>query len=227
MDERRNRGGRPRGSGKDDSRDLNRVADLMAKDRNLKKTPAISRVVMDRHPPHHWQKMERRLLRKWNLTGEDRLNEARQRLDERRRIERADREEATLQRSASDMRRSVSYDANSLAAAARAAMGFDITSLTTAAQAAAMGFDTRSLTAAAQAAKMAHLSIEQLGFGSTAAEMERQLRAVVDPLRGIDAASSVREAMAALDSPTMRAMRQIEEQRDRIQDMINPGWRLL
>lgn len=84
-EQRKNKGGRPRGSGKDDTRDLNEVADFMARNPGVKKTPAIAHVVGSKYPEHRQKSMERRLLRKWNLTGDERLKEAVQRLDEQRR----------------------------------------------------------------------------------------------------------------------------------------------
>jgi hypothetical protein len=52
----------------------------------LKKTPAISRVVQKRHSDHQhqWPAVERRLLRKWNQTAEERLATAQERKEERR-----------------------------------------------------------------------------------------------------------------------------------------------
>ena len=86
MTEQRNKGGRPRGSGIDDGRDLDAVADLMVREPGLKKTPAIARVVQDRHPQHQWQAVERRLLRKWNATDDERMAAARERRAARRSV---------------------------------------------------------------------------------------------------------------------------------------------
>ena len=78
--------GRPRGSGINDNRDLDAVADLLVCEPELKKTPAISRVVQKRHSDHQhqWPAVERRLLRKWNQTAEERLATAQERKEERR-----------------------------------------------------------------------------------------------------------------------------------------------
>ena len=77
--------GRPKGSGIDDRRHLERVAELMVRDASLKKTPAIRRVVAEAFAEHHWSAAERRLLRKWNASSEERLAEARERHEERSR----------------------------------------------------------------------------------------------------------------------------------------------
>lgn len=213
MEDHRNKGGRPRGSGKDDSRDLNKVAEIMAKDRTLKKTPAISRIVQERYPPHHWQKMERRLLRKWNDSGEERLLEARQKLEEKRRREREDREEKAQQRAM-----------GALAAAAHAAEAASIR------VGSALGaYDTSSLTAA-QAAQVAQLT----GVGSAASEMQRQMGSALKAAQLLDPESTIGQALLALnkpairsvmdqlESPTMRAMREFQKEQDRIRDMIDP-----
>ena len=79
--------GRPRGSGKNDSRELNAVAELMVKNPHLSKTRAISLIVQDRYPPHQWASTERRLLRKMEHP-EERIAAARERLSEKRRANR-------------------------------------------------------------------------------------------------------------------------------------------
>lgn len=71
--------GRPKGTEINDGRYLDQVADLMVKDRSLKKTPAIARIVEKNFSPHEYSKMERRLLRKWNKTSTERLAAARER----------------------------------------------------------------------------------------------------------------------------------------------------
>ena len=77
--------GRPKGSGIDDRRHLERVAKLMVRDASLKKTPAIRQVVAEAFAEHHWSAAERRILRKWNASSEERLAEARERHEERAR----------------------------------------------------------------------------------------------------------------------------------------------
>ncbi|MGC1494736.1 MAG: hypothetical protein WA790_02935 [Sulfitobacter sp.] len=77
--------GRPKGTEINDSRYLDKVADLIAKQPELKKTPAIARVVTQHFPEHQHSKVERRLLRKWNKTSEERLAAAKERHDEARR----------------------------------------------------------------------------------------------------------------------------------------------
>ena len=76
--------GRPKGSCMDDARYLNKVADVMVRDHNLKKTPAIRRVVENEFPEHKWGAAERRLLRKWNASADVRLEAARERRAEGR-----------------------------------------------------------------------------------------------------------------------------------------------
>lgn len=76
--------GRPKGSCLNDARHLDAVADLLLREPGLKKTPAISNVVQKAFPEHQWSAVERRLLRKWNQTGEERLQAAQERRDERR-----------------------------------------------------------------------------------------------------------------------------------------------
>ena len=76
--------GRPKGTEKNDGRYLDQVADLMVKDKSLKKTPAIARIVEKNFSPHEYSKMERRLLRKWNKTSAERLAAARERQAEAR-----------------------------------------------------------------------------------------------------------------------------------------------
>ena len=219
MEERRNKGGRPRGSGKDDSRDLNRVADLMARDSGLKKTPAISRVVEDKYPPHHWQKMVRRLLRKWETTGDARLIEARQRLEEKRRMERAEREEVSRRRIGSTMRDHAvgSLTASQAAKIAEMQVGSVMRE-----------YEMGSLTS----------SMAQLGLGTAVSEMERQINAAMAPLHKLDATSSISAALASLEEPSiqslmdqiegpaMRAVREFEEHQNRIRGITDPLWRL-
>lgn len=80
--------GRPKGSTiKSDAQHLDAIADLMVRNPDLKKTPAISQVVQKAFPEQKWEAAERRLLRKWNETVEERLEAA----QERRREERQSR----------------------------------------------------------------------------------------------------------------------------------------
>ena len=72
MEQKRPRG-RPKGTQINDDCYLDMVADLMLKKPDLKKTPAIARVVFEKFPEHEHSKVERRLLRKWNETGDERL----------------------------------------------------------------------------------------------------------------------------------------------------------
>lgn len=83
MEQKRPRG-RPKGTEINDGRYLDQVADLMVKDRSLKKTPAIARIVEKNFCPHEYSKVERRLLRKWNKSAEQRLEAARERQVETR-----------------------------------------------------------------------------------------------------------------------------------------------
>lgn len=76
MTNKRSRG-RPKGTTINDVKYLDAVAALMVKQPELKKTPAISQIVQKYFPEHRWEAVERRLLRKWNETGEERLEEAR------------------------------------------------------------------------------------------------------------------------------------------------------
>lgn len=71
--------GRPIGSGKDDTRYLLDVADLLAANPTLKKTPAISKIVQGAFPEQEWKNAERRLLNKWNVETDKHLENARQR----------------------------------------------------------------------------------------------------------------------------------------------------
>ena len=77
--EKKRRRGRPKGTQIDDGRYLNEVADLMIKEPRLKKTPAINRVVLHNFRDHEYNKVQRRLLRKWNETCDERLAAARER----------------------------------------------------------------------------------------------------------------------------------------------------
>ncbi len=77
--------GRPKGSGIKDDRYLDAIADLMVRQPNLKKTPAVSQVVQKAFDQHHWSAAERRLLRKWNNSAEERLEAAQERYAEERR----------------------------------------------------------------------------------------------------------------------------------------------
>lgn len=88
MTEKRPRG-RPKGSGIKDDRHLDAVADLLVRQPALKKTPAISRIVQNAFPDHKWESAERRFLRKWNKSAEERLEAARERYVEERRERRA------------------------------------------------------------------------------------------------------------------------------------------
>lgn len=85
--------GRPKGSSRyteGDAKMLERVADLLVKEPNLKKTPAIARVVREAVLQSHlWDAAERRLLRRWEKTGEERLRAARERRDDAIREQRA------------------------------------------------------------------------------------------------------------------------------------------
>ena len=65
--------GRPKGSGKDDSKDLYRIADLLVADPSLKPTTAIKRI--GRHNPSDI----RRLQVKWKATRDDLLAAANKR----------------------------------------------------------------------------------------------------------------------------------------------------
>ncbi len=77
--------GRPKGSTiKSDAQHLDAVADLMVRNPDLKKTPAISKVVQKAFPQQKWEAAERRLLRKWNDTAEERLEAAEERREEER-----------------------------------------------------------------------------------------------------------------------------------------------
>ncbi len=83
--------GRPKGTGKKDDRHLDAVADLLVRKSELKKTPAISQIVQKAFPQHQWEAAERRLLRKWNKTAEERLEAASERYAEERRERRVAR----------------------------------------------------------------------------------------------------------------------------------------
>lgn len=85
MEQKRTRG-RPKGTEIDDSHHLNLVADLMVKEPDLNKTPAIRRVVETHFREHEQSKLQRRLLRKWNKTSEERLAEAKARRDEAQKV---------------------------------------------------------------------------------------------------------------------------------------------
>jgi len=76
--------GRPKGTTMNDERHLDAVADLIVRTPDLKKTPAISKIVMKAFPEQNWPAAERRLLRKWNETACERLEAAQQRRDEER-----------------------------------------------------------------------------------------------------------------------------------------------
>ena len=82
--EKKRRRGRPKGTQIDDGRYLDKVADLMIKEPGLKKTPAINRVVLQDFHDHEHSKVQRRLLRKWNETCDERLAAARERRAETR-----------------------------------------------------------------------------------------------------------------------------------------------
>lgn len=81
MTKKRSRG-RPKGTAINDARHIEAVADVMVRNPDLKKTPAISQIVQKAFPQHQWQAAERRILRKWNETARERLEEARERRDE-------------------------------------------------------------------------------------------------------------------------------------------------
>lgn len=72
--------GRPRGSGKNDTPHLAKVADLLAKDARLKPTTAMKRVIAERSD---WGTVDETLLRrwqgKWKVEGAQLLREARAR----------------------------------------------------------------------------------------------------------------------------------------------------
>jgi len=91
MKQKRSRG-RPKGTEINDGRYLDQIADLILKEPELKKTPAITRVVAKNFPEHQQSKTERRLLRKWNRTREERMNAARERRADARRDVSARRE---------------------------------------------------------------------------------------------------------------------------------------
>lgn len=77
MTERKNKGGRPRGSGKDDSKELNMVADMMVRDPGLKMTAAIKKLAGKLFRPTEQEAAVRRLQRKWTDSADERLAEAR------------------------------------------------------------------------------------------------------------------------------------------------------
>jgi hypothetical protein len=109
------RPGRPRGTGKKDGADLDAVADLLVSKPSMRKTPAIAQVVQNRHPDrsHEWAAIERRLLRKWGESGEERMKAAQARHHER--------EE---ERRARAYRPAASHGAADLASAALAPLGY-------------------------------------------------------------------------------------------------------
>ena len=74
MEQKRPRG-RPKGAQIEDGWLLDMVADLMHNEPGLKKTPAIARVVAENFldQDHQHAKVQRRLLRKWNQDGDERL----------------------------------------------------------------------------------------------------------------------------------------------------------
>ncbi len=90
MTDKRSRG-RPKGTGKKDDHHLDAVADLLVRQSELKKTPAISQIAQKAFPEHQWEAAERRLLRKWNKTADERLEAAKERYAEERRERRATR----------------------------------------------------------------------------------------------------------------------------------------
>jgi len=81
--------GRPKGTGIKDERHLDAVANLIVRQPDLKKTPAISKIVQKAFPEHQWSAAERRLLRKWNKSAEERLEAAQERYEEEIRERRA------------------------------------------------------------------------------------------------------------------------------------------
>ena len=89
MTEKKRGRGRPKNSGIEDGRYLDLVADKMAADPSIKKTPAISAVVQTEFAPHQWSAAERRLLRKWNKDSARRLEAARERREEQVRDQRS------------------------------------------------------------------------------------------------------------------------------------------
>lgn len=81
--------GRPKGTVIKDDRHLDAVANLIVRQPGLKKTPAISQIVQKAFPEHQWSAAERRLLRKWDKSAEERLEAAQERYEEEKRERRA------------------------------------------------------------------------------------------------------------------------------------------
>lgn len=81
--------GRPKGTGIKDDRHLDAIANLIVRQPGLKKTPAISQIVQMALPECRWSAAERRLLRKWNKSAEERLEAAQERYEEEKRERRA------------------------------------------------------------------------------------------------------------------------------------------
>ena len=83
MQPKRSRG-RPLGSTsyKIDGTYLDAVADLIVRGPKLKKTRAIIIIVQKALQEHNWKAATRRLLRKWDQTGSDRLEAAARRREE-------------------------------------------------------------------------------------------------------------------------------------------------
>lgn len=81
--------GRPKGTGIKDDRHLDAVANLIVRQPGLKKTPAISQIVQKTFPEHQWNAAERRLLRKWDRSAEERIEAAQKRYEEEKRERRA------------------------------------------------------------------------------------------------------------------------------------------
>lgn len=90
MTQKRTRG-RPKGSGIDDARHLEAVADLLVRNRDMKKTPAIEAVVQRAFPENQFSAAVRRLLRKWNASEPDYRAAASERLAEAKKLEASER----------------------------------------------------------------------------------------------------------------------------------------
>lgn len=78
----KNKGGRPRGSSKHAKRDsttLEKVADLLVKEPDLKATTAMRKVLVKEEGKHPSDSTIRRLQKKWSDTSDDRMSEAQKR----------------------------------------------------------------------------------------------------------------------------------------------------
>ncbi|WP_157946786.1 hypothetical protein [Thalassobius sp. I31.1] len=84
MEHKRSRG-RPKGTTLNDARYLDEVADILIRNPSLKKTPTIEKIATKHFPEQDWEKVRRRLLRKWNNTADERLEAAKERHAELRR----------------------------------------------------------------------------------------------------------------------------------------------